>query len=95
MMVGILSIAYWKMKEKVSVWWFLFGGIVWALAIAAKVVMDLTVSNTIFQWLAGRYTLIGVTMVWGLIVGLRTGYFECGFTYIAVSYTHLTLPTKA
>lgn len=83
MSVGAPSLIYWKMKKKVSLEWFLFGGVIWALAIAAKVAMDLAVSNAIVHWLIDRYTLAGLAIIWGLIVGLRTGYLECGFTYIA------------
>lgn len=81
--IGLSSISYWKMRKRVSIWWFLFGGIVWALAIAAKVAMDLTISNSIFQWLAERYDAAGMVIMWGLVVGLRTGYLECGLTYVA------------
>jgi uncharacterized membrane protein YhfC len=83
MSVGALSVIYWRMREKVSSEWFLFGGVVWALAIAAKVAMDLTISNALARWLADRYELASLAIIWGLVVGLRTGYLECGFTYIA------------
>ena len=83
MVVGLLSVIYWKARKGVAMWWFLFGGMVWASAIAAKVAMDLTVSNTILRWLAERYGAAGLAIIWGLVVGLRTGYLECGFTYFA------------
>ena len=81
MAVGLLSIIYWKGKARM--WWFLFGGIVWALAIGAKVVMDFTISGPILGWLAERHDMATVAIIWGLVVGLRTGYLECGLTYLA------------
>lgn len=61
---------------------FLFGGLVWAAAIVVKIVMELTLFIPLNSLLSSIYTPFGLVFIWGLILGLRTGYLECGFTYL-------------
>ena len=84
--VGLSAIFYWKRKSKAAWKYFAFGAVIWAIAIAAKVVMDLTVSQSIYQWLSG-FGIVATLAGIGLYVGLRTGFFESGFSYIAVART--------
>lgn len=88
-LVGLLSIAVWKLKRNVSVKCFLFGGIVWLVAIAAKFAMDYAMTPALNDWVTANYGFEGTLIIMGLYVGLRTGAFECGFTFLAFSKSGL------
>lgn len=58
-----------------------------------KTLMDLTISPSLKDYLLGCGTVVFVVLT-GLYVGLRTGLFESGFTYVAGLKTklkHVTL----
>ncbi len=81
MLVGlIIPIYYWKTK-KVRIKFFAYGAVVWFIAFVAKVLMDLTISGSISSYLLS-ISSISYAIGYGIYVGLRTGLFESGFTYI-------------
>jgi uncharacterized membrane protein YhfC len=84
-LVGLSTILYWAIKSRVSYKLFLVGGVTWVAAIMVKIAMDLTVSFYIDLLLMSLYSTLGLILVWGLILGLRSGFLECGFTYITAS----------
>ena len=88
-LVGLLSILIWKLKRHVGVKYFIFGGLVWVAAIAPKIAMDYTLTPMLNVWAATTYGLVGLVIILGAYVGLRTGTFECGFTYLAFSKSGL------
>lgn len=88
-LVGGLSIWIWKMKKNVSIKYFLFGGLIWFVAIIPKVILDYTVTSELNRWATTIYGLTGVSIILGAYVGLRTGVFECGFTYLTFSKSNL------
>ena len=77
-LVGILPVVYWR--KDVELKYFLFGALTWAVAIAVKVLMDLTPLN---DFLMRKFTISTFIIILGIYVGLRTGILENGFTYIA------------
>ncbi len=81
MLVGIISAVWWRYRTLVHWRYFFLGAAVWMAAIAVKVALDLTVTPLIIQWLTGIYTAVGIAMISGAYVGLRTGLLESGFTY--------------
>ncbi|MEM2905262.1 MAG: YhfC family glutamic-type intramembrane protease [Candidatus Bathyarchaeia archaeon] len=86
--VGLLAWIWWAPRARFR--FFLYGGLLWAAAIAVKLVMDLTVTQPFSQQLStavGQGLLASVTL--GLYVGLRTGLLECGFPYVAALMTRL------
>lgn len=87
--VGILAIAFWRMRSRAGLKYFLMGGIIWAVAIAPKIVMDLTITNPISSWFYSSLGLEGMLIAVGAYVGIRTGLFECGFTYLGFRGTRL------
>ena len=91
--VGVLFIAAWKMRSNVSIKHFLFGGLVWGAAIAPKIVMDYTVTPMLSSWAKSAYGIMGMLIILGIYVGLRTGLFECGFAFLAFSRTELRKAT--
>lgn len=83
----LIPIYYWRTK-KVRVKYFAFGAVVWMIAIGAKALMDITITPTLTTYFLGFGTLVFV-IFYGLYLGLRTGFFESGFTYIAAIKTKL------
>ncbi|MCD6236582.1 MAG: YhfC family intramembrane metalloprotease [Thermoplasmata archaeon] len=86
--VGIIPIVWWSKKEKVSAKYFILGAMVWFVAILPKVIMDVTVTPSLSNYLENHGT-VALAIILGLYVGLRTGLFESGFTYIAGLKTKL------
>jgi uncharacterized membrane protein YhfC len=85
-LVGIIAMLWWKIKKRVKWKYFAFGALMWGIAVLPKYVMDFTVSNYLLAWLSTfglLATLIGIS----LYVGLRTGFFESGFSYLAIKNT--------
>ena len=82
--VAVASIVYWKRKKGIPLNIFLLGGALWALSILVKLVMDLTITPSIYQGLGSFSTEI-VALLMGLYIGLRTGILENGFTYLGVT----------
>jgi uncharacterized membrane protein YhfC len=85
-LVGLLAVVWWRVRTKAGWRCFAFGGLMWVVAVAPKFVMDYTVSPPIYAWL-NLYGAAVLVAAAGLYVGLRTGFFESGFSYLAVSRT--------
>lgn len=88
-LVGVASVIYWWRRSRVSIRYFLLGGLLWAMSVAPKFVMDLTVTPALSLLMLSSLGLMGALFAIGAYVGLRTGLFECGFTYLAVGRTGL------
>ena len=88
MLVGIIPVLWWWRTRKVSLKYFVFGAILWILAILPKVILDGTITPSLNQYLYGFGTVVFVITT-GLYIGLRTGLFESGFTYLAALKTTL------
>ena len=87
--VGLLSVAVWKVRSKVDVKYFLIGGLLWGIAIAPKLAMDYTLTPRLSIWAKSTYGITGMLIILGIYIGLRTGLFECGFTFLVFSRTSL------
>jgi len=88
MTLGVLIPIYYWRTEKVPVKYFAFGAVLWILAISVKALMDLTITPTLNLYFLG-YGTIAFVIFYGVYLGLRTGFFESGFTYIAGIKTKL------
>jgi len=88
-LVGVASVIYWWRRSRVPIRYFFIGGLLWAISIAPKFVMDLTVTPALSILMLSSLGLMGALFAIGAYVGLRTGLFECGFTYLAVGRTGL------
>jgi len=89
MAVGILPILYWHKAKGVKPSAFAFGGVLWLAAIIPKVVMDATVTGAINAWAFSTLGYLGTIIFIILLLGLRTGAFESGFTYLTFLKTRL------
>lgn len=83
---GLAAVFWWKASSKVKWKYFLFGAVLWVLAIAPKFLMDMTITRPFYMMLSA-YGEAALLIGLGLYVGLRTGFFESGFSYIAVAKT--------
>jgi uncharacterized membrane protein YhfC len=84
MLAGLLPVLWWRYGKLVSWRYFFLGAGVWVIAVALKAALDLTFSPVLVNWLTGIYAGLGIAVISGAYVGLRTGLFESGFTYLAV-----------
>jgi len=87
MLVAVVAFLYWRKRAKLR--FFAWGALIWVLVIAVKIAMDFTISIPIQMVLMASYPLLAVLIIMGLYLGIRTGLFESGFTYIAVLKTKL------
>lgn len=88
--VGLGAMALWYLVKRPKLRYFAFGAILWAIAIIPKYIMDYTITQPFQSMLLASMPLMAVLLVMSLYVGLRTGLFESGFTYLAVKYTRLS-----
>ncbi|RLI97226.1 MAG: hypothetical protein DRO99_03300 [Candidatus Aenigmatarchaeota archaeon] len=90
-LIGIVSIAYWKRRTGVKWKVFLFGMLIWAVAITAKSVMDITVTVPLQEAMLAYGGITGILAGMGLYVGIRTGLLESGLSYIGVKKSSLKM----
>jgi uncharacterized membrane protein YhfC len=79
---GAVPMLYWRNTRAVSAAPFFFGMILWIAAIVPKFAIDLTIGESINS-LATTLGATGALIFIGLYVGLRTGAFESGLSYLA------------
>ncbi len=84
MIAAGVPVFWWRYRTLTSWRLFALGAGSWFIAIALKVAMDLTVTPLLVSWLSGIYTALGMAIITGAYVGLRTGIFESGFSYFIV-----------
>jgi uncharacterized membrane protein YhfC len=87
--VGAGAMVYWHLKYRTGLKYFLLGGILWAIAIGIKLVMDLTITQPIQSGLLADFPVFTVIVIMSLYLGLRTGFLESGITYLVVKHTSL------
>lgn len=85
-LVGLTATLWWKLKTKIPWRYFCFGSLVWIVAIAPKYVLDYTITPYISTWLY-NYGVATALIGLGLYIGLRTGFFESGFSYVGIKKT--------
>jgi len=89
MAVGVLPALYWGKTRPVRATPFVFGGVLWAAAIAPKAAIDLAAGGAIGSWAYSTLGALGGFIFLSLYLGLRTGAFESGFTYLTFLKTKL------
>lgn len=93
MIVGIIPLAYWQRTRRVGARAFIFGGALWVAAIAPKAAIDLALGGLINSWANSTFGALGALIFISLYVGVRTGMFESGFSYLAFLKTKLRSAT--
>ena len=89
MAAGLLPVFWWRYRTLVPWRDFFLGAGFWGIAIAFKVLMDVTVTPMLAGWLSGIYTAAGIAIIIGAYAGLRTGFLESGLTYLLAFRTEL------
>lgn len=87
LLVGVVSIAYWRRKSCVEWRLFLFGGLTWLASVSPKFLMDYTITPAVSQWLRPSLSEVMWLAALGFYVGLRTGLLENGVTYLVAERT--------
>ena len=87
--IGFLFIIYWKTKTKVKYVPFLLGALVWIVSVALKFAWAIPINKRLLNSLLSVLgSNLGNLMFW-IYVGLLTGIFECGITYLFIRYSKL------
>jgi len=81
MAVGMLPVLYWKRVTGVSWKIFGLGGVTWLSVTVMKATMDIFVTPSVAGAVQG-VSAVGSAAAYGLYVGLQTGLFDSGFTWI-------------
>ncbi|HTY89890.1 MAG TPA: YhfC family glutamic-type intramembrane protease [Methanocella sp.] len=89
MAVAVIAAGYWYWKKKSKVIYFAAGALFWVVAIAIKVIMDLTISQPLYAWLGAALPVDAAVLATGLYLGLRTGILENGVIYLGTLYSKL------
>lgn len=83
LLVGAIAPILWWWKKRIEAKFFLYGLILWIIAISPKYIMDLTLTDPLFSYLKGFGDAVYVILA-GLYVGLRTGLLESGLSYLII-----------
>ena len=87
--VGFGTAALWyiiKRAKPIMALYFLLGALLWAVAIAPKYLLDYTITTPAYVFLAQYFAPVVMLILLSLYVGLRTGFFESGFSYLILKY---------
>ena len=84
--VGVIAIVYWHLKTRVRLQYYVYGGVLWAVAIGIKIAMDYTITRPLNNGLLSVLPFLAVLFLMSLYLGLRTGIFENVITYLGVKY---------
>lgn len=79
---GVAAIAFWCIRRGTPLRYFLFGGILWAVAIGIKLIMDYTVTAPMEMAVLNSVPFTIFLLFVSLYLGLRTGLLESGITYL-------------
>jgi hypothetical protein len=81
--VGAGAIALWRFWKRTPLKYFLYGGILWAIAIGIKLIMDFTITTPMAVTVQNSVPYLTYILFLSAYVGLRTGLLESGITYLA------------
>jgi len=79
--VGLGFIFYWLRLHKTKFIIFAWGGLLWFIAISLKALMDGTVTQPLIEFINSLTPALMLLIV-SVIIGLRTGFFESGISYL-------------
>lgn len=82
-LIGLITITYWWRKHKVKLRLFTLGGLLWLITVVLKAVMDALLTTPIFEYLNNGVQILSL-LILSIIVGLRTGLFESGISYVII-----------
>lgn len=80
-LIGFGFIFYWHKLHKTKFIIFAWGGLLWFIAMVLKSLMDGTIMSPFIDWVNSVLPSMVIFIV-SVIVGLRTGFFESGISYL-------------
>ncbi|MCD6472702.1 YhfC family intramembrane metalloprotease [Candidatus Aerophobetes bacterium] len=87
--VGFLFIIYWRTKTKVNYLPFLSGALVWIVSVALKFAWAIPINKRLLNLLLSVLGNSFGNLIFWIYVGLLTGIFECGITYLFIKYSKM------
>ena len=88
LIVGAAAPLIWWWKKGTKIEFFIYGLLLWVIAISPKFLMDFTITNPLSESLL-VYGNLAYAVVTGLYVGLRTGLLESGLSYVVIKKTRM------
>ena len=88
LIVGAAAPLIWWWKKGTKIEFFIYGLLLWVIAISPKFLMDFTITNPLSESLL-VYGNPAYAVVTGLYVGLRTGLLESGLSYVVIKKTRM------
>ena len=85
--VGVFFIVYWKKRTKVGYLPFLLGALVWMVSVGLKFAWAIPINKRLLNLLVSALGPSSGNLMFWIYVGLLTGIFECGITYLFVRYS--------
>jgi len=89
MVLAAASMLYWRRRTGADMKFFMAGAGIWIVAVAVKLLLDLTVTVPLQQWAFSAAGLGGALAAVSVYVGVRTGLLESGLSYFAILKTWL------
>ena len=86
--VGAAAPLIWRWKKGTKIEFFIYGFLLWIIAISLKFLMDFTITKSLSQGLL-VYGNIAYALIMGLYIGLRTGLLESGLSYAVINKTRM------
>jgi hypothetical protein len=86
--VGAAAVAWWR-RRGVARFWFSIGAVTWTASVALKLGWAIVSNGVVERALVGLLGPAAGAMAFWLYIGLITGLFECGLTWLVASRTQI------
>lgn len=86
--VGAAAVAWWR-RRGVARLWFAIGAVTWTASVALKLGWAVVGHGVVERALVGLLGPAAGAMAFWLYIGLITGLFECGLTWLVASRTQV------
>jgi uncharacterized membrane protein YhfC len=86
--VAILALKWWQRRTGPAAWFIRTGALAWIVGVALKFCWAIPTNGPIHEAFNDTFGTLG-SPIWWLYVGLLTGVFECGATWVIVRTTQV------
>lgn len=80
-LVGLFAIIYFHKTRRTDFILYSWGGLLWLISVGIKVILDFTITPYFLDFINSVIPSFFIVITC-LFVGLRTGFFESGFSYL-------------
>jgi len=82
-LVGVAYVVAWKRRSRVALRWFWAGAGIWTVGVALKILAALLLNKPVLRGMEHLLPRVGYWIVGSVYIGLLTGIFEIGVTFLA------------